>query len=823
MDQPRTRVLLIEDDADHAALVQRRFRNATTMPVELVWRERVADAEQYLLSSSVDAILLDLNLPDSESPQALIKRVDALSSAPIVVLTSLDDREMAVRAVRAGAQDYMVKSELNVDLLVRSLRYAIERKRIEETLRQSEERLTLALDGSQAGFWDVLMESDPTPRVRQSFLSVQQRDLLGMSAQEGADPLQWLRLNVDPSDLAAALQAAHAHQRGERAVFEAHLRVRRDDSERWLYVRGNCTNEAGGVHRWAGISWDITERKRAEEERFRLAALVESSQDAIIATSIDGRITNWNQGAESMYGYGASEVLQQPCTTLFEHGAAQAEDMLHSVTAGATIDQLETRHRRRDGEIIDVSVTASPILGPDNRINGVSMIVRDISERKRLQAQLQHEANHDALTGLANRAMFMARAGVEVKRARQGKSSYALLVIDLDNFKLVNDSLGHLVGDQLLMEFSQRLSTCLRSQDLLARFGGDEFTVLLTDITGLDEVEQMAAGIHAALERPFRLSGRELYAGASIGVVLGDARYHTPEAALRDADTALYSAKRAGKAQHVIFDQRMHDEAVGRLHLETELHQALTNDQIDVHYQPIVALDTAKTTGCEALIRWRHPQRGYVDPDEFIPLAEETGLIFALGDYVIERSLRDFSRWYHSGHAHEEFYLGINLSAKQFLQAGLPEKIFALLDQYEVPGKNLRIEITESILMKSDRHCADVCAQLRSRGVRICMDDFGTGYSSLSYLHRFPVDVLKVDRSFIQSIQQHPANREVLRAIVNLATSLDMEAVAEGAETVAHLEELDQLGFKWVQGFLFHRPKTTHAMTQLLEDTRFTA
>lgn len=823
MDQSPTRILLVEDDADHAALVRRRFRNAPVMPVELVWHERVGHAERYLQVDAVDAILLDLNLPDSEAPAALIQRIDALSSAPIVVLTSLDDRELAVEAVRAGAQDYIVKSDLDSDLLVRSLRYAIERKRIKESLRQSEERLSLALEGSQAGSWDVLIEGDPPYRVRELFLSGQQRSILGLGFDDQPDPGAWVRDRVHADDLTEVWSAAAAHAHGDRDVFEAQFRLHGQGQERWIFVRGNCTSRIAGLQRWTGISWDITERKRAEEERFRLAALVESSQDAIFATSLDGRITDWNQGAERMYGFRADEILQSPWRRLFEDGAPQAAEILQSVASGTTVDQLETRHRRWDGEVIDVSVTASPIPGSSGSINGVSMIVRDVTERKRLEAQLQHEASHDVLTGLANRAMFMARANAALERSQRGLSHYAILVIDLDNFKLVNDSLGHLIGDRLLVEFSRRLSESLRPQDLLARFGGDEFTVLLSDLKDPEEVEQVAARIHAALEQPFRLGGRALYAGASIGIVLGDRSYEDAEAALRDADTALYSAKRAGKAQHILFDQRMHQEAVDRLRMETELHQALTNDQIDVHYQPIVALETGETMGCEALIRWLHPDRGYIDPEEFIPLAEETGLIFALGDYVIERALHDFSSWYHSKHAHAGFYLGINLSAKQFLQVGLPEKLFELLDQYEVPGRNLRIEITESILMKSDQQCADVCRKLRSKGVRICMDDFGTGYSSLSYLHRFPVDVLKVDRSFIQSIQQHPANREVLRAIVNLATSLQMEAVAEGAETVAHLEELDQLGFKWVQGFLFHRPQTTHAMTRLLEDTTYSA
>ena len=818
LDTPATKILLIEDDEDHAALIQRRFRNTPKLPVDLVWQERVADAEHFLQSQDVDAILLDLHLPDSDAPEDLIRRVDRLSPAPIIVLTSLDDRELAVQAVRAGAQDYLVKAGLDVDTLVRSVRYAIERKRIKENLRQSEERLSLALDGSQAGFWDLVIVPGDEPEIREIFLSEHQHRILGVSEHADIDPWPWLQARIHVEDLPELLASARAHLQGRSDVFEVQFRLLLPDGERWLYVRGNCTGEQRrGAQRWTGISWDITERKKSEEERFRLAAIVESSQDAILATSLQGEITNWNRSAERMYGYTSASVLGRPWQILFTDNEQVAASILASVADGVRIEQFETHHRNQDGDTFDVSITASPILDRNGRTSGISMILRDVSERKSLEARLQHDANHDVLTGLPNRAVFMRHVDSELIRTRDSQGSYAVMVIDLDNFKLVNDSLGHLVGDQLLIEFSQRLKGCLRPQDLLARFGGDEFTVLLSGVGRIEEVETVAGRIHKALERAFNLEGRELYAGASIGVVIGDRNYDNAEAALRDADTALYSAKRAGKAQHVIFNQRMHDEAVGRLRMETELHQALTNGEIDVHYQPIVALASGQTIGCEALVRWRHPNLGYIDPDDFIPLAEETGLIFGLGDYVIERACCDFAQWYHGGHAPESFYLGINLSAKQFLQSGLPEKIFALLDRYELPGSNLRIEITESILMKSDRQTARICDRLRSRGLRICMDDFGTGYSSLSCLHRFPVDVLKVDRSFVQNIHERPANREILRTILHLAENLDMEAVAEGAETVAHLAELDDLGFKWAQGFLFHRPQNSDAMTLLLE------
>ncbi len=818
MEHSVTKVLLIEDDEDHAALIRRRFRNAPNMPVELIWRERVADAEQYLANNDVEAILLDLHLPDSVAPQDLIERFDAISPAPIIVLTSLDDRELAVRAVRAGAQDYLVKAGIEVDTLERAVRYAIERKRIKENLQHSEERLSLALEGSRAGFWHLIIGPEAKNEPRELFLSEQQREIIGLTDDSVADPWQWFRSRIHRDDIGSLRAAVRAHRAGKTPVLEVRFRLQDNGRERWLYVRGNCTLEQhGSAQRWTGISWDITERKKNEEERFRLAAIVESSQDAIVATTLEGMITNWNQSAQQMYGYTEIEVVGRPLSILFADAEEQAFAILGSLAQGTEIEQFETRHCRRDGTAFHVAVTASPILDDSGNTVGMSLICRDVSERKRLEARLQHDADHDALTGLPNRALFIREVEGRLHREWTKQDNYAVLVIDLDNFKLVNDSMGHFAGDRLLVEFSRRLERCLQPRDVLARFGGDEFTILLSKIASLEEVEAVIASIHRTLERAFVLEGREIYAGASIGVALGKAEYADAEAALRDADTALYGAKRAGKAQHVIFDQGMHEEAVGRLRMESELHRALAEREIDVHYQPIVALASGDTIGCEALVRWQHPARGYIDPDDFIPLAEETGLIFSLGDYVLERACRDFSAWYHGSHTSDDFYLGINLSAKQFLQTGLPEKIFALIERYRIPGQNLRIEITESILMKNDRQTVRICDLLRSRGIRICMDDFGTGYSSLSCLHRFPVDVLKVDRSFIQSLQERRANREILRAIVNLATSLGMEAVAEGAETIVHLEQLDELGFKWAQGFLFHRPQNSVAMTKLLE------
>ncbi len=462
MENSVTKVLLVEDDEDHAALIRRRFRNAPNISVELVWRERVADAQQYLANHEVEAILLDLHLPDSDAPQDLIRRFDAISPAPIIVLTSLDDRELAVRAVRAGAQDYLLKAGIEVDTLERAVRYAIERKRIKETLQHSEERLSMALEGSRAGFWDLVVGTERKNDLRELFLSEQQREIIGFAEDMPADPWQWFQSRIHADDINPLRAAVREHRSGKTPVLEAQFRLQDNGAERWLYVRGNCTLEQhGSAQRWTGISWDITERKKHEEERFRLAAIVESSQDAIVATTLQGTITNWNHSAQQMYGYEETEVVGRPWSLLFADDEKQAFAILDSLADGIHIEQIETHHRHRNGNAFHVSVTASPILDDTGSTVGMSLILRDVSERKRLEAQLQHDADHDVLTGLPNRALFVREVEGRLNRRWHKQDNYAVLVIDLDNFKLVNDSMGHFAGDRLLVEFSRRLERCL--------------------------------------------------------------------------------------------------------------------------------------------------------------------------------------------------------------------------------------------------------------------------------------------------------------------------------------------------------------------------
>jgi diguanylate cyclase (GGDEF)-like protein/PAS domain S-box-containing protein len=422
----------------------------------------------------------------------------------------------------------------------------------------------------------------------------------------------------------------------------------------------------------------------------------------------------------------------------------------------------------------------------------------------------------DPLTGLPNRILLMDRIELALERSRrQPDTRFAVLFLDLDRFKLINDSLGHIVGDQLLIAFSRRLEGCIRETDTasraavehtIARLGGDEFTVLLEGIDGPDDAIRVAERIHRVLSVPFSLGGQEVFTTASIGIAMGGPACLRPEDLLREADTAMYDAKGRGKARHEVFDTAMHARAVARLQSETEMRRALENGEFRLHYQPIVTMGTGRPIGFEALLRWQHPRHGLIAPDEFIPMAEETGLIVPIGWWVLEEACRQMGAWHARFPDAATSIICVNLSSKQFLQAGLVEQVERRLRDSGLDPRSLKLEITESAIMSDPKSAADALERLRSLGVRIAIDDFGTGHSSLSYLQQFPIDTLKIDRSFVRKMHDQVKDREIIQAVVSLAHNLGMDVVAEGVETSDQWDQLDILGCEYGQGFFFSRP-----------------
>jgi diguanylate cyclase (GGDEF)-like protein len=452
----------------------------------------------------------------------------------------------------------------------------------------------------------------------------------------------------------------------------------------------------------------------------------------------------------------------------------------------------------------------------------VEELNRHIAEQERISLQLQeskdhfrHAAFHDALTNLPNRALLAENLKFVMERAKQHEDyQFAVLFLDLDRFKNVNDSLGHSIGDQLLIAMARRLESCTREVDMVARLGGDEFAILLDGIPNSAEATNMARRIQDKLQSHFNLSGHEVFTTTSIGIALSSTGYDHAEAMLRDADTAMYRAKAQGKACYEVFDKGMHTHAVYVLQMENDLRRALDREELRVYYQPIVSLDNGQLAGFEALIRWQHPERGFINPSDFIPLAEDTGLIVPLGLWILKKACQQLSRWQWQSPANRSLFMSVNLSGKQVSQPGLVNEIKDILEETHVEARHLKLEITESAVMDNAEMAVQLLNRLKALGVQLSIDDFGTGYSSLGYLHRFPVNTLKIDRSFVGRIGEAAENIEIVRTIVSLADNMGMEVVAEGVETLSQLMQLRRLKCQYGQGYLFSRPADADSVSE---------
>ncbi|MDB9315813.1 EAL domain-containing protein [Spirulina sp. CS-785/01] len=456
----------------------------------------------------------------------------------------------------------------------------------------------------------------------------------------------------------------------------------------------------------------------------------------------------------------------------------------------------------------------------------------EILERKKAQEKLLYLAMHDPLTHLPNRTLLMEELVKALEDCREREDyGFAVMFLDCDRFKRVNDSLGHTIGDKLLIEVANRLQSCLRSEDMLSRLGGDEFAILFTSVQDANWVLDIAAQLNHKLLTPFQIDEYEVYINASIGIVFncdrlyqqlpfpiqGKIAYDNPDHLLRDADTAMYRAKEAGKGHYQIFNPQMHNQALKMLHLENSLRRALERDEFILYYQPIVSLKRGKIIGFEALLRWYHPQRGFISPSEFIPAAEETGFIVPIGEWVLKSACQQVKQWHDQEIGEHPLTISVNLSVRQFGQPDLIPNIDQILQTTQLDSRSLKLEITESVIIEHPEAVMAIFDELKSRWIKLSLDDFGTGYSSLSYLHRFPMDTLKIDRSFVQQIDEGGKNLEIVQAIVSLGHNLGMEVIAEGIETPQQLAHLRDLGCDYGQGYLFSKPVDAKASETLLK------
>jgi diguanylate cyclase (GGDEF)-like protein/PAS domain S-box-containing protein len=586
----------------------------------------------------------------------------------------------------------------------------------------------------------------------------------------------------------------------------------------------NNINKSKQALREANETLEIKVKERTAELReseMKYRTIFENTGAATIIVENDMTISLANSEFVNISGFGKIEIENRKSWLQFVDEKTQrkirgGEGVPDHFEPGQTAPYFECKFIDKDRIQKDMLCTLAAIPGSDKSVVSLA----DISELKDAEQQIYHQAFHDTLTNLPNRALFMEHLNMAVKRAkRRDDYHFAVLYLDIDRFKLVNDSLGHKAGDNLLGAFASRLQESLRDIDTLARFGGDEFVILLEDIENSEYASGVADRLQKELKRPFVIEGKEVFAPASFGVVLNTKDYEEPEDIIRDSDAAMYHAKENGKAQYKVFDKKLHKKALHLLQRETDLRKAIHTNEFENHYQPIVDLKTSSLVGFEALIRWNHPQLGLIYPGSFISIAEETGLIIPITQLISQQACKDLCHWQKQLQDQLKLTMNINISSKHFMSPTLLDDIKEILEKTGMPPKQLKLEITETALMEDADETIRLVHHLKDLGLKLVIDDFGTGYSSLSYLQRLPIDTLKVDRSFVSRIQSEPdGNRNIVEAIISLAHRLDMIVVAEGVETQEQFAILMEMNCQLGQGYLFSKPLSKPKVDELIDN-----
>jgi diguanylate cyclase (GGDEF)-like protein/PAS domain S-box-containing protein len=685
-------VLLVEDNPGDARLIREMFKEPSSHDIELAHVDCMADAESHLASHTVDIILLDLGLPDTQGLEAVRRAHGAASRVPLVVLSGLDDEKIALQAMQEGAQDYLIKGQIEPRELFRALRYAVERKAIEETLFEANERAQVTLD---------------------------------------------------------------------------------------------CIG------------------------------------DAVISTDVSGNITFLNLVAEEMTGWPLKDVAGRPMVNAFQIVNAKTRKIVENPMTKAT--ELNRKGNlpincvliRRDGTEIYIEDSVAPIHDHDGRVIGSVLIFRDVTAARAMAEQIAHSAEHDLLTGLPNRLLLNDRIGQAIAMAQRHLGKVALLFLDMDGFKHINDSLGHPAGDKLLQSIANRLRDCVRAPDTVSRQGGDEFIVLLQEVKEPEDVAIAAKRLLKSLSETYSMGQRNLHITTSIGVSLYPDDGLDAETLIKNADTAMYQAKENGRQTYQFFKSEMNVKAVERQSIEEDLRRALERKEFSLHYQPKINLKTGAITGAEALLRWAHPTRGSIPPLQFIPIAEDSGLILPIGSWVMREACRQARVWRDARLPLAT--IAVNVSAVQFRNENFLDDLFATLTETSLDPKYLELELTESVLMKHTELAASILKILRGKGVQVSVDDFGTGYSSLSYLQKFPLDALKIDQSFVRWITTNPNEATLVSAIIHMGQSLHLRVIAEGVETAEDLAFLRAHNCDEAQGYYFSRPVPAEEFAKLLE------
>lgn len=805
------RLLLIEDD-EVDRLAFERFVRREGLPYLCSFAKNLDEGLRAVEGGGFDIVLTDFHLGDGDA-LAILERA---RQVPVVVIAGAGDEEIAVRAMRSGAYDYLTK-----DLDLRYLKMMP--ITVENALHHhAASRRARILKQAITYINDSIYLTDLEGRlifVNETFCQTygySEEEILGKTdavlwaenAQQDLFP--FVSCSMEPS--------------GEKGECR-HLRSDGSDLA-VLLSRSLILDEDGRALATVGAARDISDRKlweealRESEERYALAAA--GANDGLWDWNLEHGRVYFSSRWLATLGYEQKELSGDPrvwMELVHREDRLELEAKITDHLKGRT-PFFENEHRilTREGEYRWVQTRGQAVRDAEGSAYRMAGSQRDITDRKEVEEQLRQAAMHDSLTGLPNRILFLDRLNRAVERARQvSGEAFGVIFLDLDRFKVINDSLGHLAGDEVLRAIADRLAACLRPGDMIARLGGDEFSVLVENLQDFREVERVSERIHRALEEPFLVAGHEFYTSASLGIALSATGYDRAQDVLRDADIAMYRAKALGQKRGVVFDPEMHARAVALLHLQSDLRRAVGRQEFVLHYQPLLRLTDGVLMGFEALVRWQHPSRGLVPPDEFLPAAREIGLLRNIGSWVLHRACAQMESWRRRFPGAEPLAISVNLDGEQLSGSELIEEVESALSASGLPASRLQLEITEDMLIEQPEIAVRLLARLRQRGIALHIDDFGTGYSSLSQLHRLPVDALKIDRSFIGRMGAGGEEQEIVRTIVSLARNLGLTVMAEGVETLQHLEILKTLGCEVAQGFLFARPLEPDRIEDLVQ------
>ncbi|MDO8342766.1 MAG: EAL domain-containing protein [Cellvibrio sp.] len=796
-------LLLVEDDDVDLEKILRLLRK-TSLKLTIIESMSAAQTLALINSHQFDCAILDYQLKDALGSD-LIAKIKSHKNAPtpIIMVSGNSDERIIADVMRDGVFDYLPKRSLDVEQLIKTLQASLDWAESERLLREDRARFNQLAEGLPQLAWTCL------PDGRCDFLNRRWCSFTGINEKEQLD-YGWLQ-QVHPDDHEKLMQTWMSSVNNGTEMYVI-FRIRGQSGEyRWFDTRAiPQRNDKGDIIRWLGSNTDITDIELTRQALTNSEQLFHTAFDyaplGMMMANIDGVIIQANPALRQLLGYSCeSEHLLIP--TLFElihhddvsNTQFQLEKLRNSKLAFA---QYETRLLAKDNHCVPVLISLAFI----NKVAEEScylLQIYDLSERKRYESQLIKLAHYDPLTGLGNRTKLQEEIEFFIQKSRRNPAPFAVLFGDLDHFKQINDGLGHEAGDQLLKTVARRLQKTLRNEDSICRLGGDEFVVLLHDVTKFEAVVTVAEKLIKKITKPIRLGDNKVHVGMSFGIALYPTDGDDAKSLLRNADSALYEAKAQGRGCCQLYRKELTDYVHNRLRLDTDLRKAISDNEFELYYQPIINLQTNKIASAEALLRWHHPTRGMVPPDEFIPYAQETGLIIPIGEWVIKRACAQAAEWHAEGFP---LAVAVNVSVRQFEQNNLFELFSKALDETHLPTEKLVVEITEQMFLENTEYNLKQISELKSIGIRISLDDFGVGYSSLSYIVRFAPHYLKIDRSFVSRIGEAKEHDEMVNAIIGLSKIIPMKIVGEGIEDENQRDFLSSRGCDLGQGYLFSRP-----------------